>query len=107
MGQRCEECWATSILVTAAGVPPLALTWRMGEIGPDENIMVPGPHDPPRPRGASQMTVGESPVKSTVFTLASAKKPSERLSGDQKGKIASSVPESERASSEFIGRTQI
>jgi hypothetical protein len=49
----------------------------------------------------------EPPFKSMVFTLASAKKPSARLSGDQNGKIASSVPGRECASSEFIGRTQI
>ncbi len=40
------------------------------------------------------------------FSLPSAKNPRERLSGDQKGKIAPSVPGSACASSEFMGRTQ-
>ena len=55
--------------------------------------MVPfGPQDAPRPMGASQMIVAGPPPMSMRFSLASAKKPIERLSGDQKGKIASSVP---------------
>jgi hypothetical protein len=43
---------------------------------------------------------------SIVFSLPSAKNPRERLSGDQKGKIALSVPDNWCASVEFIGRTQ-
>ena len=55
--------------------------------------MVPfGPQDAPRPMGASQMIVAGPPPMSMRFSLASAKKPMERLSGDQKGKVASSVP---------------
>jgi hypothetical protein len=42
-----------------------------------------------------------------VFSLPSAKKPSERVSGDQKGKIAFSLPATARASSASMGRIQI
>ena len=68
--------------------------------------MVPlGPQDAPRPMGASQMIVAGPPPMSMRFSLASAKKPIERLSGDQKGKIASSVP-GNRLRRQIIHRAQ-
>src|SRR6266853_5171669 len=88
------------------GVPPLALTRIRGACGDGENtITPPGPQAPPRPSWASQITCVEPPFRSIVFNLLSAKNPSERLSGDQKGKIALSVSGSAWASSEFMGRT--
>src|SRR5258708_34278705 len=88
------------------GVPPLALTRIRGACGAGEDrITPPGPQQPPRQSWASQITCVEPPFRSIVFNLLSAKNPSERLSGDQKGRIALSVSESAWASSEFIGRT--
>src|SRR6267378_6751068 len=69
-------------------------------------ITPPGPHAPPRPKGASQTANAEPPLRSVVFNLPPAKKPSDRLSGDQNGKVAPSVPGSRCASGAFIGRTQ-
>src|SRR6202521_1625263 len=89
-----------------AGVPPLALTRIRGACGVGENRSTPpGPQAPPRPSWASQIACTEPPFRSIVFNLLSAKNPSERLSGDQKGKIALSVSGSGWASGEFIGRT--
>src|SRR4029077_11067551 len=89
-----------------AGVPPLALTRIRGACGAEENrIPPPGPQAAPRPSWASQIVCTEPPFKSIVFNLLSAKNPSDRLSGDQKGKIALSVSVSAWESSEFIGRT--
>src|SRR6516165_9923021 len=48
---------------------------------------------------------GAPPLSSIVFNFPSAKNPSEPPLGDQKGKNASAVPGSARASSEFVGRT--
>src|SRR5579872_6361025 len=106
-GQRCEVCCVVSRLVASTGVPPAALT----RISPDcvlgENRMTPpGPHAPPRPKGASAMICGESPLISMVLSLPSAKNPRERLSGAQKGKTAFSVPASSRETRELTGRTQ-
>ena len=95
-------------VVTETGVPPLTLTRIRGVCVPAENtITPPGPQAPPRPNGASAITCAEPPFKSTVFNFPSAKNPSERLSGDQKGKIAFSVPGTTRTTSESMGRTQI
>src|ERR1700693_5612814 len=89
------------------GVPPLALTrlrpvWVWGE----NTITPPGPQAPPRPKGASAMVWVEPPSMSMVFSLPSAKNTRDGLAGDQKGKIALSVPDNWCASVEFIGRTQ-
>ena len=78
---------------------------HQGRLRAGENrITPPGPQAPPRPNGASATTCAEPPLISIVFSLASAKNPSERLSGDQNGKIPPSVPGRMRASSELVGR---
>src|ERR1700733_6390443 len=78
-----------------------------GAEGAGENrITPPGPHAPPRPSGTSQTTSADPTSRSMVLSLLSAKNPRERLSGDQKGKNAPSVPGSACASSPFVGRTQ-
>ncbi len=53
---------------------------------------------PPRPAGASARCRGNPPSMSVRFRAPSAKKPTERLFGDQKGNKAPSVPASERSS---------
>src|SRR5580698_4395298 len=69
--------------------------------------MVPsGAHAPPRPKGASAMIWADPPSISMVFNRPSPKNAMERLSGDQKGKVAFSEPGMGCASSEFVGRSQ-
>jgi len=59
----------------------------------------------PRPLGASHTSEGVPPSTATVFSLPPAKKPSERPSGDQNGKVALSVPVNARACRVFNGLT--
>ena len=61
---------------------------------------------PPRPAPASQRVNAGPPARSIFFSLPSAKNAMERLSGDQKGSTAPSVPVSARAESESRSRTQ-
>src|SRR5580698_3167774 len=106
-GQRWEVCCVKSSFVTGTGVPPPAFTRISGDCVLAEKRITPSaPHAPPRPKGASATTCTE-PLKSTVFNLPSAKNPSDRLSGDQKGKTAFSLPDRMCASNESIGRTHI
>src|SRR5262245_51659264 len=61
-------------------------------------MMVPsGPHDPPRiSLAAAQTTIGGPPDASIFLSSPPAKNARERLSGDQNGEDASSVPRSTR-----------
>src|ERR1700751_469606 len=65
------------------------------------------PHAPPRPYGASAMTWAVPPATSTTLSFPLAKNARDRLSKDQKGKIAPSGSASSCASRELVGRTQI
>src|SRR5688500_14571715 len=58
----------------------------------------------PRGTAAVQSVRTSPPVASTLFNLPPAKNPIKRLSGDQKGSIASSVPESGCAWVDSSGR---
>src|SRR6267142_189124 len=60
---------------------------------------------PPRAMEVSQMVSGGPPCASIFLSLESAKKPMERLSGDQKGKESPAVPSRGRADRESSGRT--
>src|ERR1700747_872409 len=62
---------------------------------------------PPRPNGASASVTTAPSSKLIFFSFPSAKKPSERPLGDQKGKLARSVPASGSAASLSSGRIQI
>src|ERR1700680_3546547 len=90
----------------ATGAPPLALTRMSGDRVLGANRIPPGPQAPPRPFAASVTTCASPPLTSIVLSLPSAKNPTARLSGAQKGKIAPSVPGSWRGSGTFMGRTQ-
>src|SRR6476620_544908 len=57
--------------------------------------------EPPLPTEASHRLCGEPPDTEVFFNLPCAKKPMPMLDGDQNGKLASSVPGSGAASSEF------
>src|SRR5271166_726544 len=106
-GQRWEECRLVSNVVSGVGEPPLALTCSKAPIGDGENAMTPvGLQAPPRPSCASQTVSAVVALRSMVRSLPLAKKPRARLSGDQKGKIASLVSGRVRASAPFMGRTQ-
>src|SRR6185503_3951195 len=62
--------------------------------------------EPPRPLGASHMVCGDPPLAATLLSLRPARNPRYRLSGDQNGNDAPSVPGTGRASSDARGRTQ-
>jgi len=64
-------------------------------------------HAPPRPLLASQTVCGGPPSALTLRNLPPAKNPISRLSADQKGYMASSVPGKARAFAEFSGSTYI
>src|ERR1700719_2243027 len=64
-----------------------------------------GLHAPPRPEIASAIVSAGPPVTSIRLSLRSAKNATERLSGDQKGNIAFSVPASGCATGDSSGRT--
>src|SRR5262245_52871329 len=63
--------------------------------------------DPPVPRWEFASTRTEPPSTSIRFNLLSAKNPIDRLSGDQNGNWAPSVPGSGRAAPESSGRNHI
>src|SRR5215471_3469162 len=80
----------------------------IGDCAPAEyRIVPPGPHVPPRPKEVSANACTDASFTSTDFSFVSAKNPRDLPSGDQKGNVAPSVPCMGRASTEFIGRTQI
>src|SRR5713101_9125080 len=61
---------------------------------------------PPASHGAAAKAIAGPPDASIVFSLLSAKNPSARLSGDQNGSVAPSVPGSGRVASESRERIQ-
>src|SRR5258708_30935562 len=61
-------------------------------------------HVPPRPSEASQMVNGGPPEDSIFLSLPPAKNAMKRLSGDQKGYVAPSVPAKGCACEESRGR---
>ena len=60
---------------------------------------------PPRPSVEPQIVTGVPPLTSIRFSLSSVKKAMERLSGDQNGNIAPSVPASACGEVESSDRT--
>src|SRR5512134_380159 len=61
---------------------------------------------PPRPAALSQSFWGTPPEASTLRRLVGVKNPIDRLSGDQKGWLASSVPGNDTAERLSSRRTQ-
>src|SRR5262245_59035977 len=93
--------------MTGTGVPLFAPTWYRLGLSPRLNTIVSFvPHVPTLhgPNGASQIVRAAPPSTGIRFIFPAAKKPSERLSGDQKGFEAPSVPATSRSSVEPRGR---
>src|SRR5678816_2220057 len=89
------------------GSPPAADTLISGPaVDGVKRITLSGLHAPPRPDTASHNVMTGPPAAATFFIFPFAKKPSERLSGDQNGKAAPSVPASMCDSVDAIGRSQ-
>ena len=65
------------------------------------------PHDPPNASATSASTCTGPPATGIFFSLPSAKNPIQRLSGDQNGFWACSVPGSGRAVTWLMERIQI
>src|SRR5439155_2264781 len=83
-----------STLLTGVHVPPVASTrsrgpWDVKRITPSR-FQAPGP---PPPIPVSHKTWTAPPLAGMVLSFPSAKNPMERLSGDQKGSVALSVPD--------------
>src|SRR5262249_29265114 len=86
-------CLDVSSFVTGTGTPPEAETRDSAVRYPVvRTIVSSGPHEPPRAVPTSQIVMGRPPEIVMRLSLRSAKNPSERLSGDQKGYEAFSVP---------------
>ena len=83
---------AASSRVAGTEAPPEAET-RNSPVptGPAKTMTPSRFQAPPRPAEASQRTWGGPPEASILFSLTSAKKPSDRLSADQKGYVTPSV----------------
>src|SRR6516164_3663184 len=94
MGQRWLFCpCARSSFEAGSGVPPLADTRQIDCEAEGVNTMMPSLlHEPPRPLEASQIVCGGPPAALIFFKLPATKNPISRLSGDQNGYMASSVP---------------
>src|SRR4029077_8879111 len=87
------------------GPPPAAMR-KIGLPGLVETRIVPSfPQEPPSGEGVIASVRTDPPARSTRFSLASAKKPSDRPSGDQKGDDARSVPGTGCASGASNART--
>src|SRR5262249_29423113 len=88
--------------------PPVAGTRQIPLLGRLKMITSSRFHEPPDPAAAHSVCAGP-PDTSIFFNSSSAKKPMNRLSGDQKGgafKVTPSVPASRRISNESSDRIQ-
>src|SRR5258706_525964 len=97
---RCVSSpFALSISVIAVAAPPSAETLKIGAVDWGVKRIVPSRfHVPPLGSGASQIVKTAPPSASIFLSFPLAKKPMERLSGDQKGREAPSVPARRAAS---------
>ena len=91
---------------TSDTAPPAADTTDIGAPGHRRyRILLSRLQLPPRDTLAGAIACGGPPATAIVRSEPLAKKPSDRLSGDQNGCVASSVSGSERATLESRGRT--
>src|SRR5262249_22117073 len=103
-GQRWEDspCEASSV-VNGDGAPPKADTRNKPDFTVPKRIEPSLSQDPPT--DWSQIATGAPPARSIRCNLPRAEKAMALLSGDQKGNVAPSVPESSRAAVPSSGRT--
>src|SRR5262249_27061129 len=103
----CSDSEGSSLVRGSAAVPASAETRHRLLLRPGAKIMTPVlPHEPPRPSTAAASGTGGPPAAPIFFNLLFAKNPINRLSGDQKGLFAPSVPASTRGVTESKSRTQ-
>src|SRR5262245_22133965 len=97
-GRNAGHLWRVApslppTFVPPCETPPEAGTRWMGPLKLGAKTIVPSlPQLPPRPLGASQIDSGGPPEASILRSFVPMKKAMERLSGDQKGYVAFSVP---------------
>src|SRR5262245_17621315 len=98
-GRTSGQRWDTSPfvgsgMVRALGVPPAADTANRPDVAAaGVKMMVPsGPQLAPRLRNAPQRVKGAPPPRETLFSLPSAKNPTDCPSGEKNGLSAPSVP---------------
>src|SRR5579863_554194 len=92
--------------IAGDGVPPADGMRNKGVLGAGVNRIVPSdPQAPPRGWGASARVCTAPPLASMILSFPWAKNPRLRLSGDQNGELASSVPANGCAAVESRGRT--
>ena len=105
-GHRCVPCPAARRVSGAADPPMAAIRIRPTPVVSGAYTITPSRlHVPPRPAGASARICGLPPETPIRFSLPSAKKPIERPSGAQNGKLAPSVPVSDLGAAWSNGRT--
>src|SRR5512132_4046356 len=94
VAQRCVvSAREASSWVAGVGAPPAAETRESAVVVSGAKRMTPSRFQPPLlPLGAAQRSSGGDPLMSTFFNFPSAKNARKRLSGDQNGKVALSVP---------------
>src|SRR6187455_2167759 len=94
--------------MTVVGTPPVEGTEWIPLPKSGTKMMAPsGLQLPPVLRGASQTVWGAPPDRSIVFSFPAAKNPRARLSGDQNGARAFSVPGTGFANGALNERTQM
>src|SRR2546428_9089174 len=97
----------SSSFVTPLGVPPAAdICCSAPALSGAKTITPSRFQAPPRAKGASQSVSAGPPAASIFLSFPSAKNPTKRLSGDQNGNEAPSVPVSACAESPSRERTQ-
>src|SRR5207244_1429686 len=97
---------AGSSVVTGAGAPPAAGTRRITRWAVAKRIVPSLFHVPPRAGPSALHSVcGGPPDTSSFLSFPCEKNARKRLSGDQKGDVAFSVPASDWTASESSGRT--
>ncbi len=94
--------------MTSTGSPPSAETRIRPPAATGAKTITPSLLQvPPRPSGALQITSDDPSATAIFLSFPSEKNPRYRLSGDQNGNAALSVPASCCAASELMGRSQM
>src|SRR5262245_56659673 len=108
-GKKCGNrwlVWRPSIVVISRAGPPDAAIRERPRVAEPTMITPSRFHVPPRATGVSASDWEEPPAMSIRYSLLPAKNPMARLSGDQNGNAAPSVPESGCAVMALSSRSQ-